>query len=729
MANINETIKQVEKLNPELAAELKQYVKTHSYGLVYEQNLPDAIRIYSKKPAKGDTVNILPHRGTKESAESRVAWVVNSLHGDEALLKRSVEEKKVDVKDLAVLVSYKDVVYPGLKEIDRIENGGPDNPFHVVINSENYHALEALGYAYNGMVDCIYIDPPYNTGAKDWKYNNDYVDGSDQYKHSKWLSFIERRLRIAKQLLNPKNSALIVTIDEKEYSRLGVLLEQIFPDANIQMVSITINRKGAKRERLFARSDEYAYIVLFGDAQVVLQPENSAEKEVRWFYLRRTDYASRRGTTKGGTKQFYPIYVDTSTQKIATIGAPIAPNVPIDEVQQIPGCVPVFPVRDDGVEMNWGVTGESLQELIKEGLVRISPGTEKQPFIFKYLSTKYKEKVESGRWAVRGTRTDGSKIVVETGGKVPRVTTVWDKKSYDAGQYGTTLLNEMIGAGRFNFPKSVFAVEDTLRYFVGDNKDALIVDFFGGSGTTLHATGLLNYEDNGHRRCICITNNEVSDSEAKEMTKQGLRPGDEQWENRGIAKYVTWPRVKAAISGQDVNGKPINGDYGVYHDSFELVKNEELTSNRTASTKVYRKVQKQAYNPKLAKLDKKNGLMENAVFMELTYESPWPIRLDRAFNAIAPILWLHAGCQGPVINKISSPYALTDYYGVLFDYGYAGEFFDKVRSTSSLRVVFIVTDDQRRYTDAVKELPEVEVKRLYESYLRTFEIYGEGRFD
>lgn len=722
---------QVEKINPELATELKQYVKTHSYGLVYEQNIPDAIRI-NKQPAKGDTVNILPIRGKKQSVENNKAWVIYNIKDETAWLKRDGEEAEANVKDLAVLVSYKDVVYPGLKEIDRIENGNSDDPFHVVINSENYHALEALGYAYPGKVDCIYIDPPYNSGAKDWKYNNDYVDGSDQYRHSKWLSFIERRLRIAKQLLNPHKSTLIVTIDEKEYSRLGLLLEQIFPEAHIQMVSIIINRKGTKRERLFARSDEYAYIVLFGDAQVELQSENSTEREVRWFYLRRTDFASRRGTTKGGTKQFYPIYVNTETQKIVKIGEPLESDVPIDQVKKIPGCVSVFPIRDDGVEMNWGVTKDSLQKLVKEGLVRISRGNKKQPFIFKYLSTKYKEKVKSGRWAIRGMHADGSKVVVETGGRVPRVTTVWDKKPYDAGQYGTTLLNDMIGSGRFNFPKSVFAVEDTLRFFVGDNKHALIVDFFGGSGTTLHATSLLNYEDSGNRRCICITNNEVSDSEAKEMTKEGLRPGDEQWEQRGIAKYVTWPRVKSAISGKDVNGDPLKGDYGVYHDSFEPIKGDELSSEQSrkiAKAKLYRKVPKKPYNKILAKLKRKTGFKENAIFMELTYENPWPIRLDRAFNAISPILWLQAGCQGPIINKISAPYVLTDYYGVLFNYGHANDFFKKVKSMNSLRVVFIVTDDQRRYTDAVKKLHGIEVKRLYESYLRTFEIYGEGRFD
>jgi adenine-specific DNA-methyltransferase len=116
-----------------------------------------------------------------------------------------------------------------------------------VINGENYHVLKALTFTHRGKIDAIYIDPPYNTGAKDWKYNNDYVESEDLYRHSKWLAFMERRLRLAKELLNPKSSVLIASIDEKEYLRLGLLLEQIFPEARIQMVSTIIKPEGTNR--------------------------------------------------------------------------------------------------------------------------------------------------------------------------------------------------------------------------------------------------------------------------------------------------------------------------------------------------------------------------------------------------------------------------------------------------------------------------------------------------
>lgn len=701
MANINETISEVAKLNPELARQIQKYVKNHSYGLVFEHNLPEALRLYKKTPAVGDTVNILPERGAKETDENSIPWVVKEIKDGSSRLEHDGETKSVAVEDVVVLVSYRDVIYPGLKEIDRVERGNPDDPYHTVINSENYHALEALSYAYPGKVDCIYIDPPYNTGAKDWKYNNNYVDGSDQYRHSKWLAFMERRLKLAKQLLNPEDSVLIVTIDEKEYARLGLLLEQTFPEAQMQMVSVTISPSGAKRDNLFSRADEYIYVLLFGEAHVTHPMGDGKEKEIRWFYLRRTDYASRRGTVKGGTAQFYPIYVDDTSMRIVAIGDYLTPEQKIEDAPVIEGATAVFPIREDGVEMNWGVTKETLQGLVDKGFVQVSEGYPLQPYIFKYVSTKSAKKFKEGRWEIRGEREDGSKIIVETGGKTTRATTVWQNKVYDAGAYGTSLLKSIIGDGKFSFPKSLYAVVDTLKYFVAQKPDALILDFFAGSGTTLHAVNILNALDGGHRRCICVTNNEVSAVEEKEFIEQGLRQGDKKWEEHGIAHYITWPRTKCSIEGCDVEGNLLDGDYGMPAKDIDL-----------------------GYE-----LPKADGFNANAIFCELTYESAWPIRLDQAFDAIAPLLWMQAGCRGPIIKRIGKSYLTTDFYGVLFDYNQASKFCDKVKKTPSIKTVFVVTDDQRRYSNMCKRLPGVNVHRLYETYLRTFEICGEGGLD
>ena len=167
-----------------------------------------------------------------------------------------------------VVAEFGEPVYPGLTSVGSIQRGG-DKPAHVVINAENHHALEMLQFTHAGKVDCIYIDPPYNTGAKDWKYDNDYVDGDDAYRHSKWLAFMERRLLLAKQLLNPDDSVLIVTIDEKEYLRLGLLLradvsEARRSDGDDRHQS---GRHGVDRIE-FTRVDEYIFFVLLGEPSV-----------------------------------------------------------------------------------------------------------------------------------------------------------------------------------------------------------------------------------------------------------------------------------------------------------------------------------------------------------------------------------------------------------------------------------------------------------------------------
>lgn len=258
----------------QLAADIRAFAAQRQFGLVFEHNRPERLRLYGKPIMAGDVVQVLPGRGKKEDSSSQLLWLVKILRGGVADLEPyrspSYDENECEpcsaaVDDVVAVAEYDQPIYAGLKETGRVERGG-DKPCQVVINGENYHALETLAFAYAGKVDCIYIDPPYNTGARDWKYNNDYVDGSDAYRHSKWLAFMERRLKLAKQLLNPNDSVLIVTIDEKEYLRLGLLLESVFSDANIQMISSVISRKGSNRRSEFSRCGEFIYYVMLGAA-------------------------------------------------------------------------------------------------------------------------------------------------------------------------------------------------------------------------------------------------------------------------------------------------------------------------------------------------------------------------------------------------------------------------------------------------------------------------------
>src|SRR5438093_1294490 len=163
--------------------------------------------------------------------ESVAPRVPNSGEPIGQALEAHHETRTAALDDLVVVAEFRDPIYPGLVSTGKVARGR-DKPFHTVINAENFHALQTLLFTHRGKVDCIYIDPPYNSGARDWKYNNHYVESDDLYRHSKWLAFMERRLLLAKELLDPASSVLIVAIDEREVHRLGLLLEQTFPECD-----------------------------------------------------------------------------------------------------------------------------------------------------------------------------------------------------------------------------------------------------------------------------------------------------------------------------------------------------------------------------------------------------------------------------------------------------------------------------------------------------------------
>ena len=694
MAAINDLISQIqdETLRNRIQEEVSKMAKQKKFGLVFEEHMPESTPLYDMPIKRG--CNVM----RRDSKDDKSIYVVLKVEGDTAVCVKSEQKDEAvtfELKDIVRVAEFGEPIYPYLKPLDSVCNAPDSDLWHMLIEADNYHALQLLEYLYAGKVDCIYIDPPYNTGAKDWKYNNDYVDGNDAYRHSKWLSFMERRLKLAKKLLNPADSVLIVTIDEKEYLHLGCLLEEMFPEAQIQMVSITINPSGAIRKNLFSRADEYAFFVILGDAHVVQKKGDGDEIEVRWWYLRRLEYGSRRGTVKGGIAQFYPIYIDNETHKIIKIGKALPHTQDRHSVPDIEGATTVFPVRDDGIEMNWGVTGETLARLLEKKVIQVLPNKKSpyQPYTIKYLSENFEEKIASGRWAVKGYREDGSKIVVETGGKLTRATTVWSETSYDAKTYGTVLLKNIVGDARFSFPKSLYSVHDSLKYFVDEKPNALIVDFFAGSGTTMHAVNLLNAEDGGHRRCIMVTNNEVSADEAKMLKDKGYQPGDAEWEKLGIAHYVTWPRTVCSIKGQDVNGNPLKGDY--------------LGSE-----------------PPMHMAD---GFKANAAFFKLGFLDPTAVSLGMRFSEMLPTLWLKTGAKGkcPELTGEQVPDMLIlpeNQFAVLINENTFADFAEKLAEHPEIQTVFLATDYEVNYQSMVKNLNVENAYQLYRDYLDHFRV-------
>lgn len=700
MSRLTDLITQTKAKDPQLGADLEREFKVLSsrlpFGLNFERHSPEAVELPLRAIRKGDKVRILPPRGSTSRSDQRL-WQVkaihkNTNHAELVLLDNTqVQEQLVSLDDLLVVAEFRDTIFPGLISTGGEHRGG-DKPYHVIINGENYHALKALTFTNRGKVDVIYIDPPYNSGAKDWKYNNDYVEEEDLYRHSKWLAMIERRLLVAKELLNPNDSVLIVTIDEKEYLRLGLLLEQTFENATITMVSSIINPKGTGRSGDFARTNEFLYFVRFGASKVGSTTDDSeVGEDVSWETMRRRNLASVRGRKgKGacGPNQFYPIFVNVSSGAIVGRGIPLLPDVDRESVIAPEGCVAVFPVRPDGTEMNWEYSDSTFDQWWPKGYIRANGvKAEPQKYIIQHLPNKVRKEISDGTVQVEGNRADGSVIAKYSGASTKTVTTQWAFTSHSAEHGGTGVLKALIPSRRFPYPKSLYAVEDCLRLFIKDKPNAVVLDFFSGSGTTSHAVMRLNRQDDGRRQSISITNNEVAADEIRQLRARGLRPGDTEWEMHGICEYITKPRVAAAITGKTPDGMSVSGDYK-FIDEFPI----------------------------------SEGFEENAEFFTLTYEAKNAVNHNLAFGRIAPLLWLRAGACGSRIDKLPpAGWALADTYGLLVDVDEASTFIKAANKASDLRVVYIVTDDDRRFQAISKRLPNcTEPIRLYEAYLTNF---------
>jgi adenine-specific DNA-methyltransferase len=698
VSRFTDLIAQAKAKDPQMGADLEREYKALSsrlpFGLNFERHRPEAVELPQRPVRKGDKVRVLPERGSTKKGDPRL-WVVRKIviEGGKRLAELeplevkpgTADTQKVVLDEVVVVAEFRDTIYPGLVSTGQVSRGR-DKPCHTVINGENFHVLKALTWTHRGKVDAIYIDPPYNTGAKDWKYNNDYVEGDDLYRHSKWLAMMERRLLIAKELLNPDASVLIVTIDEKEYLRLGLLLEQTFPEEKIIMVSAVINRSGVVRENEFTRTSEFVFFVIRG--AVPLTPErDDAAAGVRWASLRRFEDSSRRLGPSRRPDQFYPIFVRSNDLTVEAVGDSIAYDVQRSSIPDRPGCITVWPLRPDGTEMIWGLTPASTRRRLAQGYVRVvNGGRARMPTIY-YLTSGQIAEIESGEIVVTGSAPDGSVEVEYRRGRGSLPSTQWDRDSHQSKTGGTAMLASLIPSRRFPFPKSLYAVEDALRYVVAHKTDAVILDYFAGSGTTAHAVMRLNRQDNGRRQCISVTNNEVSADEQEALRQNGLRPGDPDWEKWGICEYITKPRVEAAITGKTPDGESIEGEYK-FTDEFPMA----------------------------------DGFEENAECFNLTYETPVAVSHHVAFARIAPMLWLRAGSLGRQIEKLPAKgWEVVDAYGLLIDLDRATEFLKAVGGEKGLRLAYIVTDDERRFQALARRLPEgVEAIRLYESYLTNF---------
>ncbi|PKM91201.1 hypothetical protein CVU82_04080 [Candidatus Falkowbacteria bacterium HGW-Falkowbacteria-1] len=449
--------------------------------------------------SKDDLIKIV------EKLESRKKY---GLIWDEEKVKEQFEKDAVNA--LPVLKEVK-----GKEIADK--NGGPVN---ILIEGDNYHALSVLNFTHQGKIDFIYIDPPYNTGARDWKYNNDYVDDSDSFRHSKWLSFMDKRLRLAKNLLKD-DGVICVTIDDYELPRLWMNMEEIFGhDNHLGTLVIRNNPKGRMTKRKLSLVHEYA--LFFGKTsesfvrKLPVAPEDKThnyqkDEDGSWFLqvnLRKQGVDSGAVNKAGKlSDRYYPIYFDPKTGQVSSI-------------KKLP--VEILPIDPTGQKRIWRRSKDVIDQMCKIGDL----------------------------WVKKQT-TNGYQVYYKFRGGLEGQTpqSIWYDAEFSASEYGTSTLDKILGKREmFQYPKSPFAVMKSILSGTND-KDATILDFFAGSGTTGQAVLELNKQDGGGRRFILCTNNE-----------------------NNICDEVCYPRVKKVITGykgaKDSDVKGLGGSLKYFKTKF-----------------------------------------------------------------------------------------------------------------------------------------------------------------
>lgn len=723
MARLEDLIKDIAdpSLRNQIAGEVGKLKARKKFGLVFEEHLPEIVRLPGLPVKPGARV---AKRADKLSGFFLVSTAVNGKKVS-IVPERGGPQEIAAKDDLVVVKRFGEPMYPALVPVDRVMRA-PGKPYHTLINADNFHALQVLLYCYEAKVDVIYIDPPYNSGARDWKYNNDYVDRADQYRHSKWLSMMKRRLELAKRLLK-RDGVLIVTIDENEVGHLSVLLEAIFPEYLRHMVSAVTNPKGTGKLN-FARVDEYLFFcvpnlgktsVIKGipteagitaapgegalfypslapepflegmheegeegaeeeDEEEMAEPEEEpdlidiADEELP-FPLEEIDewelrHARRRGSESSyrhqRKNQFYPIYIDVKEKRVVRAGPALLPLEKKPSFAKVDGLLPVWPIDKDGNERCWRFISPKMQELIDAGRIRLG---------------KYNPAFDSWTLNIWERKPESKKLK-----------TVWWKRAHDAGTHGTTLLHTILGRrATFPFPKSIYSVADALAAVVRTRPDALVIDFFAGSGTTLQSTCMLNAVYGGQRRCILVTNNEVDAKLSARLEKDGVEPGSVEYEKHGICAAVTWPRVETILTGRRRDKSKLAGKY---------------LDGRAMS----------------------EGFEENVQYLRLDFLDPADVGRGEKYEAILPILWMMAGASGDLelskgLGKHHFPKGAR--FCVLIREDYFKEFAAKLAARPDITHVFLVTDSVEAFHEMASHVGKGRrCVQLYKSYLDNFKI-------
>jgi adenine-specific DNA-methyltransferase len=641
------------RLRAALAAEVSAVKRRRKFGLVYETHIPEMVLLRDAPIRPGAVV---ADRRNLRSPRLQVVEIAGETLTGEPLMPASQDPGvapnaspvELPIADALVEKRFGEPVYPTLRSVGEVRRAGDQRPAQVVINGENLFALELLAFLFPHDIDCIYIDPPFNTGARDWRYNNSFVDKNDAWRHSKWIAMMARRLRIAARLLR-SDGVLVVAIDENEHASLVLLLGDIFPQCDLTSVAIVHNPRGIQGDN-FSYTNEFAVFVVPRKQKVIAKrPKDNGR--ARPDPLRNWGGESMR---TDAANCFYPVLVkdggivgfgDVAPDEFHPTGA----NEP-----RADGTIAVWPIGpEDGLEHKWRYARDTV-----EGILPI-------------LSVR----------EVRG------RLDIYMTKDVEPYRTVWTDPRYDSNKYGTQMVTDLTGGEQFNFPKSLYNVHDVLHAATSNRPNARILDFFAGSGTTLHATCLLNAEDGGSRQCILVTNNEVEEKLAHRLNRHGTYAGDPEFEKHGIFEAVTRPRTTAAIRGKRVDDTALDGEY--------------LSGRPLAE-----------------------GFPENLEFFRLGFLDPDDVMLGLRLRDLLPALWLGSGGIGqrceideeaPFVAPAGVPYAFLLRASGLHDLQRV------LDERLDITHVYVVTDSEDAYASLCQRLPaRVRTTMLYADYLRAF---------
>ncbi len=656
MSALDDLIKEIPDtdLQQRIKIEVDKLKATKKFGLVFEEQKPEVTPLY-------DLLIKINSLVAEKLGRMNQIYRVQKIEGEDVTCTKYIPTEEVfkfQLSDLVRVALFGEPIYPYLQKLDSICNAPDSDLWHTLIEADNYHALQLLQYVCKDRkVDCIYIDPPYNTGAKDWKYNDNYVDGSDLFRHSKWLSMMQKRLKLAKEILSD-SGAIFISIDDNEQAYLKILCDEIFGRDNfVANIAVINNFKGRSDDKYIATAHES--LLIYRKKNFITNGVPIPEEYLKEYRLEddggkyRLQGLRKRGANSKRTDRpnmFYPFYYDEEKNILS--------------VDEIPNAIKILPYLSDKSEGRWRWGKDTAREKISELTVQKVKGREEFDIFQKdYLPM------------------DGTRRV--------KPKSFWIGTEFSA-EAGTLQLKNILGKGIFSTPKPLGLIKYILEQ--ATDKNSLIVDFFAGSGTTLHAVNLLNAEDGGKRRCILVTNNEVAESEERRLKSAGYQPNDEEWQKLGVARYVTWKRTVCSIRGENINGEPLQGNY--------------LGSEIPMS----------------------DGFKSNAIFFKLGFLNKNAVALGRQFKEILPVIWLKAGSYGVCPNldgeeHLPSMLVLPENrFAVLLDEKSFMEFEEEVLNLLEIETVFIVTDSLDAYTKMIQNLRDRKTYQLYRDYLENFKI-------